>query len=483
MGGEPLLHRDLVGVIEAVHAVAAPARVSVVTNGTLLPQMTDAFWRAIDGVQVCLYPGKELGREELRACGDKAKAHGVRLVATRINEFRESYSELGTEDEGLVREIYEACTLKTSHSIARGSFYKCPPSYFLPRVLDGARRRGRAARCPRPRRSASRLPRRRRAALGLRELPRRGGPPVHAGPDSAHRVPRPPAALHRGAARPAAARAAEPDAAAPEVDLAVVLPPRAAADVDPYPFGGERVPDHPPSPPAPDRRAARARPRDDPLGRRSRDAALRRTRGAAKRAASRHVAAHGRRRRPRVRGAAPRRRRLGDPLRHPGGEGRRGHGRLDPRRDRPAGAARAPGPVPRAPALHRRVPLRVHIAWPLWRSEHWACGCTTRRGGRQRRLGRAARTHGRLPRRGRRRRRLPERHDGRPRRSDPRRVAGDADRLLRRQVRLGLLPGRSGKPPARRRRSETGADTRWIRGTCARRCASASSTWPRGPTR
>ena len=44
----------------------------------------------------------------------------------------------------------------------------------------------------------------------------------------------------------------------------------------------------------------------------------------------------------------------------------------------------------------------------------------SRRRGRERRDARAARAHGRQPRRGRRRRRLPERHDGRPRRRDPR---------------------------------------------------------------
>ena len=70
---------------------------------------------------------------------------------------------------------------------------------------------------------------------------------------------------------------------------------------------------------------------------------------------------------------------------------------------------------------------------------HGHCGVLRGRGGRQRRVARAARPHGRLARRGGRRRRLPERHDGRARRRDPRGAARDADRLLRRQVRLGLL--------------------------------------------
>jgi hypothetical protein len=142
LGGEPLLHRDLVGVIDAVHEAAPGAKVSVVTNGTLLPKASPGFWEAIDGVQVCLYPGKELDRDELRHCRAQAREHGVPMVVTRIKTFRESYSELGTEDAALVRELFDGCLLKTGHSIAGGAFYKCPPSYFLPKAIDGVEDEG-----------------------------------------------------------------------------------------------------------------------------------------------------------------------------------------------------------------------------------------------------------------------------------------------------------------------------------------------------
>lgn len=137
LGGEPLLHRDLVGVIEAARIAAFPARVAVVTNGTLLPRMPDAFWSAIDGVQVCLYAGKEIDRPALRRCRQQAKQHGVVMVVTRIDRFRESYSELGTADGDLVQRIYNSCEIKFAHTVASGRFYKCPPAHFLPRAIAG----------------------------------------------------------------------------------------------------------------------------------------------------------------------------------------------------------------------------------------------------------------------------------------------------------------------------------------------------------
>ena len=94
---------------------------------------------------------------------------------------------------------------------------------------------------------------------------------------------------------------------------------------------------------------------------------------------------------------------------------------------------------PGARPHHRRLPLRVHRARPLRRHP--------RRRGRERRDARAARADRGQPRRRRRRRRRAERHDGRARRRDPRGAARDADRRLRRQVRVRLL-----RPVPRRRR-------------------------------
>ncbi len=92
LGGEPLLHSALVEVIEAARAAAPKSRMAVVTNGTQLPRMDEAFWRVIDGVQVCLYPGKELDAAAIRSCRRKAAEHEVDIVVTRIDRFRESYS-------------------------------------------------------------------------------------------------------------------------------------------------------------------------------------------------------------------------------------------------------------------------------------------------------------------------------------------------------------------------------------------------------
>ena len=76
----------------------------------------------------------------------------------------------------------------------------------------------------------------------------------------------------------------------------------------------------------------------------------------------------------------------------------------------------------------------------------------------------------------------PERHDGRPRRRDPRGAAGARRSSPTPRSTPPPSTAPSARSPSRRRPSATGAATRWIRRTSARRSASASSTSPRAPT-
>lgn len=142
LGGEPLLHPDLESVIDAIRRSTICDSVWVITNGRLIPRMTTAFWSSIDLVEVSLYPGQHLGAEAQDACRAKAKQHGVALRFHVRDEFQESYSEAGTEDDELVRRIFTTCNVVhrwRCHNVIDGWFYRCPQSHFIAKVLrDGA---------------------------------------------------------------------------------------------------------------------------------------------------------------------------------------------------------------------------------------------------------------------------------------------------------------------------------------------------------
>ncbi|MFC5722383.1 radical SAM protein [Streptomyces gamaensis] len=140
LGGEPLLHRELVTILRSVRASGIAPRIVVCTNGVLLPRMREDFWAAVDEVEISVYPGKELPEEELARIRGHAADHGVTLTVLHYSHFRYSYSEFGTSDEGLVRRIHATCQIAhvwRCHTVYEGHFFVCPQSVFLPRVLDG----------------------------------------------------------------------------------------------------------------------------------------------------------------------------------------------------------------------------------------------------------------------------------------------------------------------------------------------------------
>ncbi|HEV8562948.1 MAG TPA: radical SAM protein [Actinophytocola sp.] len=139
LGGEPLLHPDLVALAEAVRASGITDTVTVVTNGVLLPRQGPEFWAAVDEVWVSVYPGYEPGEGEVDRWRELGTRYGTELTISRYDQFRESHSEYGTHDRHLVRRIYNTCeivNLWRCHTVINGVFYKCPEGYFLP-VLRG----------------------------------------------------------------------------------------------------------------------------------------------------------------------------------------------------------------------------------------------------------------------------------------------------------------------------------------------------------
>ena len=65
LGGEPLLHPDLIEIINVVRSSGISDRIRVVTNGRLLHKMPDQFWKDVDEVHVSLYPSHPIKVKDL----------------------------------------------------------------------------------------------------------------------------------------------------------------------------------------------------------------------------------------------------------------------------------------------------------------------------------------------------------------------------------------------------------------------------------
>jgi organic radical activating enzyme len=138
LGGEPLLHPDLPGVAAAVRESGVTERICVVTNGLLLARMDESFWLAVDEIEVSLYPGRSPTAEQRSSFEGQARTHEVELSLNRVHHFRQSYTEVANTDRALIERVCRSCKIIhvwRCHTVANGMFFRCPQSYFLPRVL------------------------------------------------------------------------------------------------------------------------------------------------------------------------------------------------------------------------------------------------------------------------------------------------------------------------------------------------------------
>jgi len=138
-GGEPLLHPDIPGIVQAVKASGISSRVRILTNGVLLSRMNNAFWQAIDDVEVSIYPTSRVQPEDVQEWKEKARRFGVHLEVFRFTEFRRSFSLEPYQDQALLQRVFDACKqahVWGCHYVDSGYIYRCPQSVFLPRMLD-----------------------------------------------------------------------------------------------------------------------------------------------------------------------------------------------------------------------------------------------------------------------------------------------------------------------------------------------------------
>jgi len=133
VGGEPLLHPQLLDFIRIARDADIGDAIKIYTNGVLLHTMPDEFWEQTDVLWVSTYPGirRRMSDEAIAA---KCAKHGTQLdLRPTITEFNRSFINNRIEDEDLVRRIFSQCKMANEYScfsIYEGMFFRCSVAPF-----------------------------------------------------------------------------------------------------------------------------------------------------------------------------------------------------------------------------------------------------------------------------------------------------------------------------------------------------------------
>lgn len=126
MGGEPLLHPDITGVLRAIRRTGISGTIRLFTNGLRLHAMDDAFWGALDELTISNYTSAPVRPELLEQARAKARDFGVVLNVKPVSEFSEVMRAEREGDAAALGRVFTECWLRHRCLVVRGGkFYMC----------------------------------------------------------------------------------------------------------------------------------------------------------------------------------------------------------------------------------------------------------------------------------------------------------------------------------------------------------------------
>jgi organic radical activating enzyme len=125
MGGEPLLHPDIGGLLRAIRESRVAPRIRLFTNGLLLRTLDDASFAALDEITVSSYASAPVKPELLAETEERARRFDVVLNVKVVDAFSTVLSRI-TRTQEEIKATYDACWLRHRCLVVRdGVFYKC----------------------------------------------------------------------------------------------------------------------------------------------------------------------------------------------------------------------------------------------------------------------------------------------------------------------------------------------------------------------
>lgn len=131
IGGEPLIHRDLISLLEIAQKSGISEIIEVWTNGLLIRRMPEAFWELTDRLVLSLYAGKTVDLPFIR---ERCRMYGTQLTIKDRQPFTHVLYKDRSEERAI--EKYKNCWYRTfTHVLDNGFFYRCCTSPFIPKLI------------------------------------------------------------------------------------------------------------------------------------------------------------------------------------------------------------------------------------------------------------------------------------------------------------------------------------------------------------
>ncbi|HHW11940.1 MAG TPA: radical SAM protein [Firmicutes bacterium] len=138
LGGEPLLHEQVVEFVKLAREIKIADRIVLLTNGTLLKKAPKELWKLLDGIWISLYPGIKYSFDDeyLQRLSDE---YNLWIWKKETPQFVQVLLNKRNDNPKLVNFIYQMCLdahTYSCHTVHEGYYYKCAPAAFMKKRLE-----------------------------------------------------------------------------------------------------------------------------------------------------------------------------------------------------------------------------------------------------------------------------------------------------------------------------------------------------------
>ncbi len=131
VGGEPLLHPDLVGFLRVIRESNIGRKICLVTNGVFLGKVKEDILELIDKVEISLYPMSDVLKKQIEKNADTISRSGKSVRILEYSDFRESVVKKRCSNDALVQVVYNTCGVAHTWrclTLDNGRLFRCPQS-------------------------------------------------------------------------------------------------------------------------------------------------------------------------------------------------------------------------------------------------------------------------------------------------------------------------------------------------------------------
>lgn len=128
VGGEPLLHPDLLKIFNPLRTLYPKSEIIIITNGILLDKQKDEFWEKLKEYDIALSMTHYPLNIDYLGYIEKCKKLGIKAYYFSLNRDKMQKMDLDIKGSRNKKRAFLKCTRKKCHFLRDGKLYVCTPA-------------------------------------------------------------------------------------------------------------------------------------------------------------------------------------------------------------------------------------------------------------------------------------------------------------------------------------------------------------------